>query len=367
MDKQCLTIRNNGLSYSRAIATIAIIALHTGFALSTGWKLDMSDNIISRIFVNCSMWAVPVFIMVTGILNLEPSKVLTLKKLFKKNILRIFVAMAVFIAIYQIVDIILGKQPVNFDQLLIYIKDLYTGMTYSPMWYLYMLIGLYLLMPLYRSFTRVGTDREIRYVLLVYVIFISILPIIGSFGLVSGFYINELTIYPFYMFIGYALNKGIVKLNQKQGLIIFILTTVLLIVLTYYRWAKGYEKLEVFWAYSSFIVIFQSMGIFSMMMGKSSWYEWMEKSTDGNVKRKDNRFLLKLDDCSFGIYLVHIIFIRIYSGSAFVADMIGSITIIPTLLILIAGNLVASYIVVKILKKIPGFKFFLRQKNLIRT
>ena len=48
------------------------------------WRVNWLVNSISR-------WAVPVFFMVSGALFLEPSRELTLKKLHKKNILRIVV------------------------------------------------------------------------------------------------------------------------------------------------------------------------------------------------------------------------------------------------------------------------------------
>ena len=119
--RQSLTKTNLGLSYCRALATIAIITLHTGFVLSTHLKFKMMDNIILRIFVNCSMWAVPVFLMVTGSLLLDENRKLTLNKLLKKYVVRILLSIVIFVAIYQIVDILLDNKKINLKQLLIYI------------------------------------------------------------------------------------------------------------------------------------------------------------------------------------------------------------------------------------------------------
>ena len=81
----------------------------------------MMDNIILRIFVNCSMWAVPVFLMVTGSLLLDENRKLTLNKLLKKYVVRILLSIVIFVAIYQIVDILLDNKKINLKQLLIYI------------------------------------------------------------------------------------------------------------------------------------------------------------------------------------------------------------------------------------------------------
>lgn len=364
---QCSTKRNFGLSYCRSLATIAIIVLHTGFILSTTFKFSMDDNIFLRIFVNCSMWAVPIFLMVTGVLNLEPTKKIPLKKLIKKYIFRIFLAITIFVAIYQVVDIILYKQNFNLNQILLYFKNFYMGKTYSPMWYLYMLIGLYLMMPMYKAFIKIGSEAEIKFVLTVYIFFISIIPIIGTFKIVSGFYIHELTIYPFYMFVGYALNKGIVKIERYKGATLFIALTILIAILTYIRWENDYENTEVLWSYSSFLVIIQSVGIFSLIMGSTYNLEWqgekhiIEKSVAENskIKRAFSSFLLRIDDCSFGIYLIHIIFIRVFVAIDFAKVFINSSSVYVILPTLVIVNLFLSYITTRCIKNLPGFKSIL--------
>lgn len=361
--RQSLTKTNLGLSYCRALATIAIITLHTGFVLSTHLKFKMMDNIILRIFVNCSMWAVPVFLMVTGSLLLDENRKLTLNKLLKKYVVRILLSIVIFVAIYQIVDILLDNKKINLKQLLIYIENLYRGKSYSPMWYLYMLIGLYLMMPMYRAFIKASDKNEIKFILFVYIIFISIIPIIGVFKFKSGFYIHELTIYPFYLFVGYALNKGIVRINKYKATILFLISTIILSVLTYYRWIINYANLEVFWGYSSPIVIIQSIGIFTLIMGYSKSLEWQNiKNNIGNDKTiiKNFSYLLKkIDENSFGIYLVHIILIRIFINGHILTNLINSLPIYFTLSMLVIINLILSYFIVIIIKKLPIFKSIL--------
>lgn len=355
--RQSSTNTNIGLSYCRALATIAIIILHTGFVLSTNLKFELKDNIILILFVNCSMWAVPIFLMVTGTLILNENKKLTLNKLIKKYIKRILISIVIFVAIYQIVDIILDKKQINFNQLLIYFKNLYTGKTYSPMWYLYMLIGLYLMMPMYRSFIKECDDKEIKFILFIYLVFISLMPIIGIFKFKSGFYIHELTIYPFYLFIGYSLYKGIIKINFKKGILLFLISTILICILTYLRWKNNYKNLEVFWGYSSPIVIIQSTGLFSFIMGISKSLDWQNKKSKN--EKFFSKILLKIDNKSFGIYLIHIIFIRIFISSSMIKNLISNVSVYSILPILVIINLFLSYLIVKIIKNFPIFKSIL--------
>ena len=365
---QSLTKRNFGLSYCRALATIAIITLHIGFVLSTTFNFVLSDKIALRMFVNCSMWAVPIFLMVTGVLNLDPDKTLTISKLVKKYIYRIFLSIVIFVAIYQIVDILIENKNFNLVQeILLYLENLYRGRTYSPMWYLYMLIGLYLMMPMYRAFVKVGTDSEIKFVLLVYVLFISIIPTIGVFKFSSGFYIHELTIYPFYMILGYILSSELVKISQFKSAIIFISSSILLLILTYVRWKLNIKDLEVFWGYSSIIVILQSVGIFNVIVKMDSSrrktnnkYNPQEiNSSINKIKNLFSRLLLKIDTCSFGIYLIHIIVIRIFVSMDIARTIINVTSIHIIIPLLTISILLRSYITTKVLKKFPVFKFIL--------
>ncbi|MDU5560165.1 acyltransferase [Anaerococcus vaginalis] len=367
MAMQSSTKMNFGLSYCRAIATIAIIILHTGFVLSTNFRFNIEDNIILRLFVNCSMWAVPIFLMVTGVLNLDENKNLTLKKLIKKYIGRILLSIVIFVAIYQIADIIIDKRSLHLNEFLTYLKNLYTGNTYSPMWYLYMLIGLYLLMPMYRAFVKVSKENEIKFIMLVYIIFISIIPAIGTFKFKSGFYIHELTIYPFYLFMGYSLHKGIIKIDKNKGAILFIVSSILISILTYYRWINNNENFEIFWSYSSIIVIVQSIGFFNFVMGISKSQKWqaIEKVSSENKKSYKNTenifssILLKIDSLSFGIYLIHIIIIRIFTSIDTIKNLIIGNSILLTVPVLVITNLFLSCIIVKLIKNFPIFKSIL--------
>ena len=87
-----------GFSCLRAVACIAIVVLHIVYSavLLYGNELGKWDTAISMIIVDCMMWAVPCFIMVTGALLLDPKRIITYKKLFGKYIFRIFAALILF-------------------------------------------------------------------------------------------------------------------------------------------------------------------------------------------------------------------------------------------------------------------------------
>lgn len=334
-----------GFSYIRSLACIAIIILHTVYSavLLFGSDIDAQTNITSMAVVDSMMWAVPCFIMVTGALLLETERKITYKKLFGKYILRIFAALVIFGMVFRVFDIIMDKEPVNVAAFLKGLYEIFTGTSWSHIWYLYLLIGLYLLLPFYKKVVDNSSAKEIKYLLAVYIIFLSILPMLEIWGINCGFYIHVSTIYPFYLFGGYAIYKHIYCPGKAASLVMFIIATLLIIGCTVVRWIYDIPSMEILWGYASLVVIMQAVGFFALL-----------KDVKHTGFRAVKWLLLKLDECSFGVYLIHMIFVRLilrYIG--FNPYENGGIL---AFVAVIAGILVISYAITWILKRIPFLK-----------
>ena len=334
-----------GFSYIRSLACIAIIILHTVYSavLLFGSDIDAQTNITSMAVVDSMMWAVPCFIMVTGALLLETERKITYKKLFGKYILRIFAALVIFGMVFRVFDIIMDKEPVSVAAFLKGLYEIFTGTSWSHIWYLYLLIGLYLLLPFYKKVVDNSSAKEIKYLLAVYIIFLSILPMLEIWGINCGFYIHVSTIYPFYLFGGYAIYKHIYCPGKAASLVMFIIATLLIIGCTVVRWIYDIPSMEILWGYASLFVIMQAVGFFALL-----------KDVKHTGFRAVKWLLLKLDECSFGVYLIHMIFVRLilrYMG--FNPYENGGIL---AFVAVIAGILVISYAITWILKRIPFLK-----------
>ena len=152
MDK-ALNQRNYLLDITRLVAIIAVIMLHCSAYFVAFFPLGSREFIIGSIFNSISRIGVPLFVMISGALFLDEHKEVTLKKLFLKNIKSlaiISVIWAVFYSvIYQIVLPILGNEPVDAKA---FLGAIVFGHTH--MWYLYMIIGLYIITPFLRTFAK---------------------------------------------------------------------------------------------------------------------------------------------------------------------------------------------------------------------
>lgn len=335
--------RVESFSYIRAIACFAIVVLHMFASASILYKesLSVSQIAVSRAVTNCMMWAVPCFVMTTGALLLDEKKEVTFNKIFRKYIPRVLGALIVFGMVFRLFDMFMDKETVNAGILLNGLYEIFTGTSWSHMWYLYLLIGLYLLLPFYRKIAKHSDSTEMKYLLVVYVVFLSILPLTQLWNIKSGFYIHVSTIYPFYLFCGYAVHKKIIRVNKWTTVLAVVFSTACIWGMTILRWKQNVEVLEQLWKYSSVLVIIQSVGIFILL----------ENIKNGG---KLKTFVRKIDSCSFGIYLIHMIWIRLilrymkfnpYENHVVLA-FFGVIFCV----------FIVSYFCVWVLKKIPGFK-----------
>ena len=337
--------RVNYYSYIRAIACMAIVLLHTADA-SVMLYGDTASNVqktVSMGMVYCMMWAVPCFVMVTGALLLNPEKEITYKKLYGKYILRIVVALAVFGVIFRCFDIVMNHETWSLTGVLQGLWNVMTGNSWAHLWYLYLLIGIYLLLPFYRKIAANSSTRELWYLLGIYALFISILPLTGMVKVDLAFYIHTSTIYPFYLFLGWAISSGKLNISKQGGAILLLVGTMLLITTVRVRYMNGIEEAAKLLNYSSVFVILQCMGLFALLK---------QEDGEGNGVSFGKRILLDIDNCSFGIYLVQMIFVRLALRYWGVNPFEYGTRMI---LLIIAGIFVISWVVIRIMKMIPVF------------
>ena len=345
--KTCSTDRFTQLSLMRVIACIGIVVLHTVFAANEYFaaKVTVTENLVSRMVENNMMWAVPAFVMVTGVLQLNPGKALTLRKLYGRYVLRILIALVCCCLIFRLFDMIMDGEAFTLAGVLQAFAELITAKSWGHLWYLYLLIGLYILLPFYRMIVAHASEKELIYLCLAYFVFVSIIPMIEGFGLPIGFYISESIIYPLYLFLGYMIFHGIIRISRGAGLALLIVCTLLILGMDVLNYTSTLALPSELFGYASPFVILQTVGVFAVI-SKS-------KSADG----KGARLLRTLDECSFGIYLIHMIFIR----TIFRYMEWNPYEAVPflTLAAAVVGIFLISFAITWVLKKIPGVNWVL--------
>lgn len=123
--------------------------------------------------------AIPLFLMLTGALLLQPSKTHEpLKVFFKKRWHRIGLPFIFWGAAYFAWRFFVNGETLNGTSIL---QGILTG-PYTHFWYLYLLVGLYILTPILRIVVNYSGKRLLRYLLVVWFVGTAIIPLISLFG-----------------------------------------------------------------------------------------------------------------------------------------------------------------------------------------
>ena len=268
-----------------------------------------------------------------------------------------FLALLLFCIVYQVFDSIFIDKDFGISSIIKGIQEAFLGTSWSTMWYPYTLIGLYLLLPIYRMVADKAERKEMLYLLLIYALFLSIIPILRIWDIRPGFSISVSTIYPLYLFAGHAIYSGKVRITRNQGIILTIIGSILTVIFTYLRYAFDIESLEMFRDYNGINVLLQSIGVFTIVFTTNK----NESTPKEHSKEKDTnpflKLLINLDENSFGIYLVHIIFIkwlfRVYAFDPYIGNAPLNFTIVIIALLLV------SWLITWILRRIPFIKTIL--------
>ncbi len=203
--------RDHRLSNIRAIACMAVVVLHTFFAFASMAEPGSWNYTATFVVRNLMFWAVPCFIMVTGALLLNPDKRVGYGKVFTRYIPRMIVALVLFSGIFFAIDVGCGFKPLNTGTVRDMLKSLITGQgQWSHMWYLYTMIALYLLIPLLNPLLRLGKKTAVAASVVLF-LFLSLMPMLSGLLEISfSFYLPLHTIYPLFLLLG-----GVLGCNVK--------------------------------------------------------------------------------------------------------------------------------------------------------
>ena len=163
------------ISNLRVIATLCVVLLHVASsALYTYNQVPNSHWWIGNVYDSFARFSVPLFLMITGALLL--GKQYSYSIFLKRKVVRILWPFLFWTAIYIIYNFIeppkfFGKleTQTNFDWIIQQIRD---GSSYH-LWYVYMLIGFYIAIPLLNKLIIGVKNKYLLLFLIVWVIFIT--------------------------------------------------------------------------------------------------------------------------------------------------------------------------------------------------
>lgn len=206
------------LSFLKCIAMLAVIGIHVFGTPTTYWPLlhTRGELFFAKFMYSAfRAWAVPVFTMVSGALFLNPGKALPLAKLYKKYILRLVGVLMTFGLAFSIMEIVFSTKHFEVGTIWQALLTIYSGKTWAHLWYLYIVIGLYLVTPPLRTMVRELSPTGIRYLLLLLFVFSGFFPFLNGLTSVPfGIRLPGGTFWVFFYVLGYAFHAQIIVMNR---------------------------------------------------------------------------------------------------------------------------------------------------------
>ena len=285
----------------KALACLAVVILHTFYA-ADAFATTVGQHMLAISIRNLMMWSVPCFVMVTGALLFDPKRNVTISKIFRKYLPRVVIALVFFSFAFAIFDAVLLKKPVA-DAFATGFNAIVYGTGWKHMWYLYLIIGIYLVLPFYRMVTRSATDIEIRYLVGVLFVFQAVIPVIQAvLNVTLPFYIPFFTIYPLFLMAGYAIHNDIIKIKMWIAIVFVVVGVASVLGMTYLSVYKGNAVANTLvTAYSFPGIVFFSCGAFAIY------------KKCGEKPCKSDVLMTIIDKNSFGIYLMHMAVLKVFA------------------------------------------------------
>ncbi|UTE77351.1 acyltransferase [Rossellomorea sp. KS-H15a] len=336
----------------RSLAIIGVIIIH-----SSGPLLSFIDNPtywwVGNVYDGLVRWCVPLFVMISGTLLLNPKREDSLQVFLKKRASKIvlpFIAWIVFYSFWKY------KSELGTVSIPAAINEMINGTVYFHLWFLYMIVGIYLITPLIQIVIRYGNRSIVEYYLVIWFITSSLFPLVKYIlDIRVGLQMPYFTGYLGYFILGYYLHH--IQLSTKIKNVIYsvgILSVLITITGTY----LGTKTLGTFdgyyYEYLSPNNVFASIAIF-ILFKSINW---------DNIFEKNGPFMkvtTSISNASFGIYLIH----------PLVMDIISSHTMYKLIGIKINYNLshpfigtpitilvvlILSFISIWVMRKIPFIK-----------
>lgn len=337
----------------RCIAAFAVLVLHvvcTPFG-SCSNAYSEAEAFLVRLLRNLMNWGVPVFVMITGALLVNPQKALPLKKLFFKYIRRFVLAIIVFCTLFSLMELVFSEREISIGIFARAVLNTAKAKSWDHTWYLYMTVGLYALLPLFRTFAfglesmQKDDGKNILICVLCVMFFVSsVVPYLSFFVDFKNDF-PGISIYLFYLVLGYAVEKWNFSLPNKISVLILVIYVlyICLIQLSPAFLMENNAALNTLGNDSPFVVL-AAFSIFSLCKNLSG-------------KKEEGKIPAFFSPLTFGIYIIHPVAVNLcYKVLHLTPDRISfPLSLILTLIITAVFSAAGTWI----LRKIPFVRKYL--------
>lgn len=345
MEKNCYWI-----SFARAIAMLGVVGIHVaGYTGAAPGARDILVGKVAILVASLGLCAVPLFVMTSGALLLDPSKFYSLNHFIKKRLMRIMVPLLFWHFIYYLFIVFYLKWDLSVSQA---IKHSLNGNLYTALYYFWVVLGLSIVTPVLIPYVREKNNG-----ILLFAILACCIPVL-SIALASlrpGEPILIHTPWTWWIpYLGYFLLGWAIKDLVLSGrLIIVALCSVAAIVFALYStwnesdisilagaiWPAKYYSLATHVYTVLIFLIIRSCSIF-------------QKENKSLIGKKIHNLIVKLGEGTLGVFVLHLIVLAVLLRQDWFGFNPVS-TSITQLLTRVAVVYFGTYTLVLLMRRVP--------------
>lgn len=284
------------MDYLRIICAFAIVILHvTSASLTYSSDASHLQTIAMHLSTIFTSWAVPCFFMITGFFWLGNDKNCTYKSV-SKHILKFVLVLFTLGLFYAFLELVFNTGGIEISLIILAIKNVFIGKLWDHMWYVYAVIGVYLMLPLIKPFFTRSTKKDDVVVLLMCFGFTILLPYVEAVFQFSFPIKFSASGWLVYVIFGGLVAKYKDSFNNKKIIFISIIMIVLssIAISIKYYFEPSFHVVD----YKSLSICLISSSVFLLTVYVKQY-------------EREYKFFTQLSSCCWGIYLIHPLFLNL--------------------------------------------------------
>ncbi|MEG0345548.1 MAG: acyltransferase family protein [Erysipelotrichaceae bacterium] len=334
------------LDLLRIFSIFAMMVIHIAAIDMVNVGVDTFTWQTFNLYDSLARFCVPIFFMISGVFFLDNDKKFSTKKLFSKNIIRILTALIFWSIMYNLVYVLLAyinKNPIT-------LIDLFNRLIggHYHLWFLFTLVGLYLIAPLLRKITEEKSKTE-YFIILFFIFclllnFLHIIPVFTDIINILNTKINMYLVlgYSGYFVLGLYLYKYDISKVLTKAIYILGVVSILFTII-----ATGYISIKTGTAYTAFYD-FLLPNTFFTAAAVFLFFKNVVSKVHFSIQKES--FIYLLSKLTFCMYLVHVFVMQALNLVGITTLSYPAIISVPLNTILV---FLISFLIASIINKIP--------------
>lgn len=344
----------------RNLAMILVILLHSSNEILQASTVPLGYWWTAVVYKSLALSCVPLFVLLSGALLLQPAKLNEPIRVFlRKRLSRIGLAFGFWTGVYLAWSFYVGIPDGNVVlHVPVTLGNIGTGLLYSlfsgayyQFWFIYLIVGLYLITPILRVVIAYGNLRVVRYLILLWFLGVAIVPLIElSVGntLNSGVFVIG-------GFVGFFVIGSYIQRVKLRSAILYGLLIGSIVFTIFGIWLMTYPLIGLgqsnfFFGYLTVNVIVASVALFMILLKfRPDW--------PGTNHIATSRVAQAISKNTLPIFLFHVIvlesFERGFFGFTLAYTTLNPIIEIPLITVL---TLFLTLGLILLMRKVPVLK-----------